>query len=1002
MNELPCGCCTGTEKLTPQSTANRPGLSALRYRIGSHAEFLETMLARLGTSPPEGGNDPLRDLRTREAGDPAIALLDAWATVADVLTFYQERIANEGYLRTATERRSVLELARLVGYRLRPGVASSVFLAYTLNDGFQGEVVIEKGAQAQSVPGPGEAPQTFQTSEDLKARAVWNDLRPRTSRPQTICNLVENNGVYLQGIATNLKPNDPLLVDPGKEDTPPVFVRIRAVTQDAIAKHTFVEFQGNAGELFPQASQDCQPDEEDDVAGIAMASSGDDDESRQGKLIRALTHPPSAPPATSQRLQRDLGGQFSTRGESGYGVAGAFAPALRETLTTATANAAFTGQTPIRVHALRLKASLYGHNHPGTPHYRKSDTGMITVESYTFPNIPFVRSEGSGDTQTYLILVDPSDDRFLPNSWLVLDYPLASATAQILFEVVSSTSTTPSIGGLASKASLVRGGLKSPSVQAWLQTIANPAIGTGLTAATSGNATATLESLIRGTTVYAGSEILELAESPMRTAICGGVKYPIELDGHYDGLEAGRWAIVSGEREIEDTSGVRFSELTMLASVTQDVAKRSGSGPLGVEATSGTATGPQGIPPPAALPGDKIHTFITLATPLEYCFKRDTVIIHANVVKATHGAPVGETLGGGDGSKAFQSFPLKQPPVTHIAAATPAGAASTLKVYVNDIEWHEADALAGLAATDRRFVTKTGDDGKTTLVFGDGRAGARLPTGVENVRARYRSGIGKAGNVKPGQISQPLTRPLGVREVVNPLRASGGADAETRDQARKNAPLAVTALNRLVSVQDYADFARTFAGIGKAHAAELSDGRRRVVHLTIAGAGDIPIDRDSDLYRGLGEALRKYGDPSLPVQIAIRELLLLVVSAGVRLYAEYRWEAVEAKLRAALLDAFGFERRELGQDALLSEVFAAMQAVEGVAYVDVDTFGGIPEKTGGRFSTPEEISTRVQSLTLQQRVMVHLADARTLPIAAAQIAFLSPEVPATLILNQIA
>ena len=45
-----------------------------------------------------------------------IALLDAWATVGDVLTFYQERIANEGYLRTATERRSVLELARLVGY----------------------------------------------------------------------------------------------------------------------------------------------------------------------------------------------------------------------------------------------------------------------------------------------------------------------------------------------------------------------------------------------------------------------------------------------------------------------------------------------------------------------------------------------------------------------------------------------------------------------------------------------------------------------------------------------------------------------------------------------------------------------------------------------------------------------------------------------------------------------------------------------------------------------
>ena len=60
---------------------------------------------------------PLRSLTTREESDPSIALLDGWATVADVLGFYQERIANnEGYLRTATERRSVLELARLVGY----------------------------------------------------------------------------------------------------------------------------------------------------------------------------------------------------------------------------------------------------------------------------------------------------------------------------------------------------------------------------------------------------------------------------------------------------------------------------------------------------------------------------------------------------------------------------------------------------------------------------------------------------------------------------------------------------------------------------------------------------------------------------------------------------------------------------------------------------------------------------------------------------------------------
>src|SRR5436309_5408770 len=125
-----CGCCEGVTAETPSVMENRPGLSAIAYRAGTHAQFRETLQARLS-----GSQQPaLRGLTTREASDFTIALLDSWATVADVLTFYQERIANEAYLRTATERLSVLELARLIGYELRPGVAANTYLAFTLED----------------------------------------------------------------------------------------------------------------------------------------------------------------------------------------------------------------------------------------------------------------------------------------------------------------------------------------------------------------------------------------------------------------------------------------------------------------------------------------------------------------------------------------------------------------------------------------------------------------------------------------------------------------------------------------------------------------------------------------------------------------------------------------------------------------------------------------------------------------------------------------------------
>src|SRR5262245_48260662 len=218
-----CGCCEGTSVTTPLDTSSRPGLPALRYRVGTHGDFLETMKARLATTTVEGvGADgqtlstfrPLAGLTTRDPSDPSIALLDGWAVVADVLSFYQERIANEGYLRTATERRSVLELARLTGYALRPGVASSVYLAYTLDDGSD-PVEIPEGSRSQSIPAPGETAESFETSEALTAHVEWNDLGVRRTRPQDIDfdSVLELEELTVDGTSTGLVAGDKLLFE---------------------------------------------------------------------------------------------------------------------------------------------------------------------------------------------------------------------------------------------------------------------------------------------------------------------------------------------------------------------------------------------------------------------------------------------------------------------------------------------------------------------------------------------------------------------------------------------------------------------------------------------------------------------------------------------------------------------------------------------------------------------------------------------------------------------
>ena len=182
--------------------------------------------------------------------------------------------------------------------------------------------------------------------------------------------------------------------------------------------------------------------------------------------------------------------------------------------------------------------------------------------------------------------------------------------------------------------------------------------------------------------------------------------------------------------------------------------------------------------------------------------------LNANVAPATHGETVVEVLGSGDGAAANQRFTLKRPP-PHLRLARPRKAARELAAGARErLAVGRVDAILDQAPSSESYIVRIADDGRPSVIFGDGDRGARLPSGVENVTATYRSGIGAAGMVGADRITLMATRPLGIRSVTNPLPASGAADPESRDSARANAPLTVLAMGRVVSLRDAEDFAR--------------------------------------------------------------------------------------------------------------------------------------------------------------------------------------------------
>jgi predicted phage baseplate assembly protein len=961
---LPCDCCSGPKILTPLPTANRPGLGALVYRAGTWATFLQTMQARLTSHDhPE-----LAGLTTRDQADPSIALLDAWAVLGDVLTFYQERIANEGYLRTATERRSVLELARLLGYRLRPGVSASVYLAFTLDDS-AAPVTIPSGVGANSVPGPGEQMQTFETSDSLEARPRWNVLKPRLTQPQT-ADTIKASGLYLEGTSTKLKANDAMLVDFGGGQA--AFVHVKSVQEDPAKGWTVVALPAGVPPAAPVAASGGG------LLALATTVDGVDATHRPAlaSVVEALKLPPSIPPPSPARLRRSTAVSFVAGGDAFPRLLGTVEPRVQEGLYTALGNLA-PAEVPVKAFAFRVAAAPFGHNAPP-----RLDSVQGNVPKFGEWRIddPLNNGGGNGGGDGPVAIgaarlagsttADSPVTHHEPGVVLLdNEYDIGPDSRVVIEKAGAAPIVVDRPNGVVHR-SLAAYGLAGPSVEidlpAGKEWIRDPSYTPGPEPF----------STVRSTRVFAGSEDLALAEVPVTGDLKGDT---VELDGVYPDLEPGRWLVVVGERtDVRDAAGkavtgIQGAELAMLATVKQVLEQATGKA------------------------GEKTRTEITLAAPLHYAYRVDSVTIYGNVAHATHGQTRQEVLGGGDASQALQRFALKQPPLTYISAPTPSGIASTLQVRVNDLLWHEAAGLADLGPSDRKYITRTGDDAATAVVFGNGERGARLPTGQNNVQATYRNGIGGAGNVKAGQISLLATKPLGVKEVLNPIRASGGADREELEAGRRNAPVAVAALDRLVSVQDYADFSRTFAGVGKAVAGRLTDGRRQLVQVTIAGVADIPIEASSDLYRNLNDALHRYGDPHLPVVLGVRERLVLVVSARVKILPDYRWEAVEEAMRTALLAALGFDRVDLAQDLLVSDALAAGQRVAGVDSLEVDVFDTLSEA----LLVAGLSAADVGALGVSDRIVARPARAGPhLTVLPAQIAYLSPEVPATLILQE--
>ncbi|MEN8175229.1 MAG: hypothetical protein ABFS23_05670, partial [Pseudomonadota bacterium] len=738
-----CRCCAGVDAVTPRHIDNAPGLPQINYRIGRHSDFLESLQARLSSAD----NPALAGLSTREASDFTLALADALASSLDVLSFYTERFAQEHYLRTATERLSVAEMARLIGYQLAPGVAAATHLTFTLQDapGAPVEPIeIPMGTRVQSVPGQDELAQTFETVTAVPARVEWNAIPVQTTtpwRPET-----GDRELWLEALATQLQPGDAILIvgvdrltDPGSEHWD---VRVlSSVEADRDSGRTRIRWNHPLGSAFP----------------------------------------PMSPAAVG-----------------------------------------------VEVHAFRQRTALFGHNAPD-PNLMGNDNSNICelIDKSNLSNWKWKNFRINPEA----VDLDTDNAKITAGTWFAL----------VSNQPESGSADLPGYTELYRADKVVHRSRSDFGISARI---------TRITPDTDEHLTSSRFTL-RRTLVLAQSERLATVDTPLFHPVYGDA---LTLGRRVDDLVPGQAIALSGTRQriavaadarnlflTLDVGGSEAltggDELVLLAPASQLV----GTTPVALGAAAFAAKigkafaslqlkvmdrdGKQGTliakgseiclavarkDDPSvseiafigtgsdAIRHDRDHTHLKLQSSIGHVFDRAGLRINANVAPATHGESVEAILGSGDASRSNQHFALNQAPLTFVSADTPSGRASTLEVRVNDVLWSETATLYQAEPDARTYTITQDDDAVTTLQFGDGIEGARLPSGESNVRAQYRKGLGSGGNVPAATLTTLLSRPLGVSTVSNPEPATGGEDAESLDRARDNAPLTVLTLDRAV------------------------------------------------------------------------------------------------------------------------------------------------------------------------------------------------------------
>jgi uncharacterized phage protein gp47/JayE len=365
--------------------------------------------------------------------------------------------------------------------------------------------------------------------------------------------------------------------------------------------------------------------------------------------------------------------------------------------------------------------------------------------------------------------------------------------------------------------------------------------------------------------------------------------------------------------------------------------------------STGTVTLQSANPGPAVVvpAGTQVSTDYIEALDAPLVFETDTAVeVPANggtvAVAVTHGITRTDIpLGISDGT-AGQRFRVPETSVINGSVRVLVDSGTNSEGIPVTEEWTYYPFLVDSDGNDKAFTTYVDETGATWVEFGDNINGLVPNTGL-NVFATYRVGGGQVGNIAANlDTGIASTDLIGVSVAVDssgvPVSSAmtGGADPETNEQIRANAPRVFRSQNRAVTETDFSDLAIAVPGVLRASTVA---GTYTSVTVYIVGPnGQAPSDslrqRVEDTLQAkalAGTSITTVAGPTIvPVNVGASGNPLVVTVFG-----NYRRSTVQTEVEKAVQGLLALDKADFGMRITASDFYAAIMSVPGVQFVHI-------------------------------------------------------------------